>query len=34
VRAALEEPPPATEEDLVVLAQTVEAIRREVTHAR
>ena len=34
VRAALEEPPPATEEDLVVLAQTVEAIRQEVTRAR
>jgi len=34
VRAALEEPSPATEEDLVVLAQTVEAIRQEVTRAR
>lgn len=34
VRAALEQPPPASEEDLVVLAQTVEAIRQEVTRVR
>jgi hypothetical protein len=34
VRAALEGPSPASEEDLVVLAQTVEAIRQEVTSAR
>jgi hypothetical protein len=34
VDAALEGPSPASEEDLVVLAQTVEAIRQEVTRAR
>jgi hypothetical protein len=34
VRAALAGPSPAGEEDLVVLAQTVEAIRQEVTRAR
>jgi len=34
VRAALGGPSPANEEDLVVLAQTVEAIRQEVTRAR
>jgi hypothetical protein len=34
VRAALAGPSPASEDDLVVLAQTVEAIRQEVTRAR
>ena len=34
VRAALGGPSPASEEDLVVLAQTVETIRQEVTRAR
>jgi hypothetical protein len=34
VRAALEGPAPASEDDLVGLAQTVEAIRQEVIRAR
>ena len=34
VRFAIAGPAPATEEDLVLLAQTVEAIRQEVTSAR
>ena len=34
VRTAIAGPAPATEEDLVLLAQTVEAIRQEVTSAR
>ena len=34
VRAALAGPSPASEEDLVVLAQTVEAVRQEVTRVR